>query len=228
MFAMRFENRGEFAGRDDFAGRADILGDMELAIPQSRKRTVQEYFRLAEASETKLEFKAGEIVDMAGATYDHNRIAANLIRELGNHLKGRPCKPTGSDTRVKVADDRYCYPDVTVVCGKPIFDPLDPRTSVTNPQVIIEVLSPTTEATDRGEKFFRYIRLPSLREYILVAQHKPRIETFVRREDGSWSVGLVAEGLEATIRFPSLDVDVPLREIYADVDFNAPTQAGAD
>jgi Uma2 family endonuclease len=227
MFAKRFENRGDFVVHNDFAGRADILGNMELTIPESNKRSVQEYFRLAEASETKLEFKSGEIIDMAGATYDHNRIAANLLRELGNYLKSRRCKPTGSDQRVKVADDRYCYPDITVVCGKPLFDPLDPLTSVTNPQMIIEVLSPTTEVTDRGEKFFRYIRLPSMREYVLVAQHQPRIETFFRKDDGSWIVGPVFEGLEASIRFSSLDVEIPLREIYADVEFTAPVPVTA-
>jgi Uma2 family endonuclease len=195
---------------------------MEVAIPKPQRYSLQEYFRLAEESPTKLEFDTGQIIDMAGATYDHNLIAANLLREIGNSLKSSPCRATGSDTRVLAADDRYAYPDVTVVCGGPEFDPRDSKKmTISNPHVLFEVLSPTTEATDRGEKFIRYINIPSLQGYYLVQQHKPQITTFFRREDGSWSVGDVVEGIDGLLRIPSLHVEVPMREIYANVNFES-------
>ena len=192
---------------------------MELAIP--RKLSVPDYFRVAEASPTKLEYKAGELIDMAGATYDHNRVSANILGEMRNRLKGQPCDAVGSDTRLRVAGDRYCYPDVSVICGEPQFDPLDPDRTITNPKLIFEVLSPSTEAADRGEKFFRYIRLPSLAAYFLVSQHQARIESFVRQPDGSWAVGPVQEGSDASLLIPSLNIEMPLGEIYSNVNFSA-------
>ena len=192
---------------------------MEATIPKPQRYSLQEYFRLAEESQTKLEFDHGEIIDMAGATYDHNRIAANLLGELRNRLKGKPCEATGSDTRVLAADDRYAYPDITVICGGPVFDPRDPKKmTVCNPQVLFEVLSPTTEAGDRGEKFIRYINIPSMQAYYLIQQHKPQVTSFVRRADGSWAVGDIVESLDGLLRIPSLGVEVPMREIYANVD----------
>lgn len=198
---------------------------MTLPLPASTRVSVQEYFRLAEASPTKLEYKAGELIDMAGASLNHNRIASNVLRELGNRLKGKPCEAVGSDMRVKAADDRYCYPDVTVFCGGPQFDPLDRNRSLANPSVIVEVLSPSTEAADRGEKFFGYILLPSLKEYVLVSQHRPRIETFIRQPEGSWLVGHFVEGLSASLLVRSLNVEIPLSEVYANVSFE-PAPAG--
>ncbi len=195
---------------------------MEQVIPTANRYSLQEYFQLADESPTKLEFDAGHIIDMAGATYDHNRIAANLVREIGNHLKGTPCEATGSDTRVLAADDRYAYPDVIVQCGGPEFDPRDQsRMTITNPAVLFEVLSPSTEASDRGEKFLRYINIPSMRGYYLVAQHKPHITSFIRRTDGSWTVGDVVQGLDGSLRIESLQVELPMREIYANVNFDS-------
>jgi Uma2 family endonuclease len=201
---------------------------MELAIPKQPRYSLHEYFRLADESPTKLEYNFGEIIDMAGATYDHNRIAANLLREIGNRLKGKPCEATGSDTRVLAADDRYAYPDLVVVCGGPEFDPRDPKQqTITNPQTIFEVLSPSTEATDRGEKFIRYINIQSLRAYYLVAQGKPQITSFVRREDGSWSVGDIVEGLGGSLRIAALNLELPMSEIYANVKFESEPSAGS-
>lgn len=198
---------------------------MELAHPQ-RRLSVREYFPLAEASPNKLEFKAGELIDMAGASFNHNRIAMNIGGELRSLLRSRSCQTTGSGARVKVADDRYCYPDVSVVCGDVAFDPLDPGVTLTNPSLIFEVLSPTTEAMDRGEKFFRYIRLPSLQEYFLVAQNQPRVESFFRQRDGVWSVGPVAEGMQSSVQITSLDVQLPLAEIYSNVRFDSQLGSG--
>ena len=191
---------------------------MEPAIPNPERRyTLDEYFRLSEASPTKLEYRDGEIIDMAGATVDHNRIAANLIRQLGNRLSGGPCEALGSDQRVLAADDRYSYPDVTVFCEEPVMDPRDPKMTITNPRVLIEVLSPSTEASDRTEKLLRYINLPSMQEYFLVAQDKARVESYLRKADGSWGAGEFAIGIEATLKFPCLNLSIPLTEIYANV-----------
>ncbi len=192
---------------------------MEQAIPQRTRYSVAEYLRLADASATKLEYRAGEIVDMAGATLDHNRIAANLLRELGNSLKGTPCEAVGSDQRVLAADDRYAYPDVTVFCDEPAFDPRGPGMTLTNPRVLVEVLSPSTEASDRGEKFIRYINLPGLAEYFLVSQDRPQVQSFYRQADGTWVVGPVVRSTAGVAVFRSLGVEVPLADVFANVTF---------
>jgi Uma2 family endonuclease len=195
---------------------------MELTVPKpvARRYTVEEYFKLAESSPTKLEYRDGEIIDMAGGRFEHNQIATNISGSLWGRLLGSPCQPINSDQRSRAADHRYCYPDVTIVCGQPQFDPADTsRMTLLNPQVLFEVLSPSTEATDRSEKLVRYINLRSMREYFLVAQDKARVESFVREADGSWSVGPVSEGLDSSVAVPSLGVAIPMQEIYANVKF---------
>jgi Uma2 family endonuclease len=190
-----------------------------MAIPKIPRYTVEQYLRMSSASETKLEYRDGEIIDMAGATYNHNRITANLLGELRNKLKGSSCEATGGDTRVLAADDRYCYPDVVVVCGGPMFDPRDPEMTITNPLVLIEVMSPSTEATDRSEKLIRYINIESLQEYVLVSQSGPKIESYLRNRQGAWTIGPVARSLEHVASFGSLNIEISLREIYANVSF---------
>jgi Uma2 family endonuclease len=193
---------------------------MERAVPKPapKRYSLAEYFKLAAASETKLEYRDGEIIDMAGAKFEHNQIVCRLCCEIGNRLKGTRNQILVSRQRIRAADARYCYPDVVVFCGQPQFDPLDsPRMTLTNPQVLFEVLSPKTEATDRSEKLVRYINLPTMREYFLVAQDKPMVESFVRKADGSWSVAEKAVGLEATVVIPSLNISLPMNEIYANV-----------
>jgi Uma2 family endonuclease len=187
----------------------------------SRRVTAEEYLRLADASPTKLEFKAGEVIDMAGATWQHVQIRTNLLAELHRRLKGTPCQAAGPDSRTKAASDRYSYADISIVCGEPEFDPLDPRT-ITNPTLLFEVLSPTTGATDRGEKFFHYIQIPSLKAYFLVATDKARIECFVRGASGTFEVGPVEEGDGSTLRIAALGIELPLRDIYDRVGFGTP------
>jgi Uma2 family endonuclease len=131
---------------------------MELAVqkPAAKRYTLAEYFKLAEASDTKLEYRDGEIIDMAGAKFEHNQIVFNLGCEVRNWLKRSSCQGLVCRQRIRAADARYCYPDVVVFCGEPQFDPLDsPRMTLINPQVLFEVLSPKTEATDRSEKLVR-------------------------------------------------------------------------
>ncbi len=177
----------------------------------------EEYLSLERDAAVKNEYLDGEIFAMAGASREHSLIAANLVRELGTQLKTRPCEVHGSDLRVNVADSGlYTYPDVSVVCGQPAFQDTQQDTLL-NPTVIFEVLSPTTEAYDRGEKFARYRRLPSLQEYVLVAQDRPRLERF-QRQGAAW-VFTEASGLEAIMDLPAVGCRLALAEVYDKVVF---------
>jgi Uma2 family endonuclease len=189
--------------------------------PQPRRYTVEEYFRLEFDATEKHDYRAGEILAMSGGSASHSLIIANTIAALGNRLRGGPCRVYDSNLRIAVARDvRYSYPDASVICGQPEFDPKDRnQTTATNPRLIVEVLSPSTEAADRGEKFERYLKLASLEEYVLVLQDHPRAESFFRRPDGTW-LFTYAEGLEALVTLRSLKIDVPLADVYAGVDFN--------
>src|SRR5438067_352701 len=131
--------------------------------------SAEEYLELEETADYKSEYFDGEVFAMAGGTPEHNLIAANLIGELRNQLEETPCRVYPSDQRVKIPDTGlYTYPDVTVVCADPQFEEPD-RRAMLNPTLIVEVLSETTEAYDRGDKFAHYRRLSSLREYVMVA-----------------------------------------------------------
>ena len=182
--------------------------------------TVEEYLALERAAEVKSEYIGGQIVVMTGASRAHNLICLNLGGEVNRQLRGRPCESYVNDMRVKAAGaDLYTYPDVIVVCGEPRFEDghLD---TLLNPTVIVEILSPSTEAYDRGEKFARYRHIDTLREYVLVSQDRPRIEHFLRH-DQVWEFSAV-DGLDATVSFPSVDVSIPLRDIYDRVEFETP------
>ena len=118
------------------------------------------------------------------------------------------------------------YPDVPVVCGPSEYDPRDPdRRTIVNPRLIVEVLSPTTEGFDRGQKFERYMQLPALQEYVLVTQDRPRVESLLRQGDGTWSF-THAVGIDATLRLRSMDIDLPSAEVYANVTFPTPADDG--
>jgi Uma2 family endonuclease len=194
---------------------------MDRTVESTRKYTVEEYLAIDEASEIKYEYRDGEIIAMSGALFEHIQISCNLIRHLGNRLAGTPCQPLNSDLRVRaLRNRRYCYPDVTVVCGPPAFDPPDKRVTVVNPKVVFEVLSPSTELNDRGEKFTRYRQAESLQEYLLVAQNRPQVEPFYLGANGVWSIGQVIDGLDGVVHLGSLGIDLPLAEIYERVTFS--------
>jgi len=177
-----------------------------------------EYLALERAAPVKSEFFGGELFAMAGGSPMHSLIAANLIRELGTKLKGRPCKPFTSDLRLKVEATGLCtYPDVSVICG-PLLLAAGTDDTVVNPSLLIEVLSDSTEAYDRGEKFLHYRQMASLNEYLLVSQCLARIEQFLRRPNDEWAMRTV-EGREATLTLPSLEITIELNEVFAGVDF---------
>ncbi|MDQ5910013.1 MAG: Uma2 protein [Pseudomonadota bacterium] len=189
-----------------------------MSVSAERMLTELEYLDQERRAENRSEFYRGQIYAMAGASRAHNLITVNLTRELSQRLKGRPCEVYSSDMKVKVkSSGLYTYPDVTIVCGEPRFD--DAQNDILlNPKIILEVLSPSTEAYDRGDKFEHYRRLASLSDYILVAQHRCRIEHFSRQADGRWLLVEVND-LQADLALDSISCALPLAEIYERVVF---------
>jgi len=188
-----------------------------MALPATLTYTPVEYLALERAAERKHELIDGRIVAMAGASRNHSLVASPLIRLLGNQLDGQPCEVHGGDLRVRVAEGGlYTYPDVAVVCDEPRFDDAQ-RDTLLNPTVLFEVLSPATEAYDRGERFARYRQLPSLKEYVLVAQDRPRIERFAR--DGEDWILTAFDGPAAAVELASTGCELRLADVYAKVDW---------
>lgn len=176
--------------------------------------TYAEYLDLERASEVKHEYLRGEVFAMAGGTPEHSRLAANVIRELGSALRDRPCVVFTSDARIRIeATDRATYPDVSVVCDR-IEPAADDRDAITNPTVIVEVLSDATEADDRGDKFAHYRRLPSLREYVLVSQRAARIEVYRRQANQGWVLSEAGTG--QALALESIGAALAVDEIYRD------------
>lgn len=198
---------------------------MSVAAREDRRYSLAQYLELENAASEKHEYRDGELLDMAGASYNHGLITVNLIHHLVNLLDGKPCRALNSDVRVRVARMAFfAYPDASVVCGEPQFDPDDRMgQSLLNPRAIIEVISPSTEAYDRGDKFTRYRCLESLEEYLLVSQKSAEIEAYFRQSDGTWLFSS-AMGLDARIRLRSLQCELPLANVYAGVEF-PPTPA---
>jgi Uma2 family endonuclease len=179
--------------------------------------TPMEYLAIERAAPTKSEFYDGEMFAMAGGTALHSLIGTNVTGEFRNKLRGKHCVPYNADLRIQVqATGLFTYPDLSIICGPLQF--ADADDTVTNPSVLVEVLSPSTEAYDRGQKFLQYRQIPSLREYLLVSQHEPLLELFVRQDNNLWSLREAA-GLDARLEIPSLEIAVSLAEIYANVDF---------
>jgi Uma2 family endonuclease len=185
----------------------------------SQRRTLltpEEYLALERKSEIKHEYFAGEMFAMVGASKRHNLIAANIIRILGNQLLERPCNVYPSDMRVKVsATGKYAYPDIVVACEEEKFDDAQNDTLL-NPVIIIEVLSESTEAYDRGKKFEHYQYVESLTEYILVAQDPYRIEQYVRQGDKEWRY-FEYHNAEDVMKLEAIGCELTLKDVYVKV-----------
>lgn len=182
--------------------------------------TPQEYYRLEVLSDSKSEYSDGEILALPFVSPRHSLISANLVGELGNRLKGRRCTPYESNLRLKIqATGLITYPDASVYCDKLEMDPEDPaRQTAVNPTVLFEVLSKSTEAYDRGKKAENYRQIAGLKAYLLIAQHEPHVELYERHGDGFWFLTEVS-GMESEIAIPSLELSLPLVEIYDRVEF---------
>lgn len=189
------------------------------ALP--KKLTAQEYLAIERKAAFKSEFHNGEMFAMAGASWFHTIICDNLVAELAARFKGGPCRPASRDLRVLVDHTGlYVYPDVVVVCGEPTFADSELDT-LTNPRVILEVLSESTEGYDRGTKFRHYRQVESLQVYVLVAQGEPRIEQFVRQADGTWNLQIFADPA-GSFTLATVGATVPLADVYRGVTFPPP------
>jgi Uma2 family endonuclease len=175
--------------------------------------TVEEYFLLEESAAEKYEYVEGKVTAMAGASKEHNQILSNLIREVGNYLKGKECDIFPSDFRVTTpSGECYFYPDATIVCGdaqmKPeVFDTL------INPIVIFEIISESTRTIDKGYKFFYYQQIPSLQEYIIIDSTQYQVDIISRQPDGAWKFETVNHS-DKSFSIQSINQSIPFSDLY--------------
>jgi Uma2 family endonuclease len=199
------------------------VGTIEMSLPHSPPRhTVEEYLALERSSEERFQFLDGQVYLMAGESPDHGTICTNIGGQLYNQLRGKPCQVFSKDMKVRSGPKPksryeikglYSYPDLVVVCREPQFHD-EYRDVLLNPTVIIEVLSPATEAFDRGEKWLRYQTwLPSLTHYVLVSQAKPQLEHYLRQPGDEWLYSSVKE-LEGSLYLAAIDCTLRLAEVY--------------
>lgn len=199
-----------------------------MGLPKTESLfTADEYLALERAAEERHEYLDGQIFAMAGESPKHGDISVNLVVSLGSQLKGKPCRARTKDTKVRSGPEPkfrkkftglFSYPDILVVCGEPEYHDAF-KDVILNPKVIIEVMSPTTEAFDRGGKFTRYQKWnPTLTDYVLVSQDQPQIEHYSRQEDGSWSYNLYA-GLSAKVVISSIKCTLKLADVYDRINF---------
>jgi Uma2 family endonuclease len=205
-----------------------LIAGARMGYPKLKPRfTVEQYLAIERSSKDRHEYCQGEIYAMAGESVPHGRISVNVFGLIHGQLRGKSCEALAKDTKVRSGptlnagetfECLFSYPDVVVVCEEPQF--LDAHKDVLlNPTAIAEVLSPSTEAFDRGEKFTRYQQWnPSLKDYILVSQDKPQIEHFSKGADGKWSYQLHI-GLDAVVQIPSIDCTLKLSEVFERIVF---------
>lgn len=176
----------------------------------------EEYSAIERQAEYRSEYLAGEVIAMPASSEVHNLVTGNIVVGLRTKLRGGPCRTYANDMRVRVtATGLYTYPDLVVICGERVFDD-DENDTLLNPTLIIEVLSRTTEAFDRGRKFDHYASISSLQEYVLVAQDQHAVQQYQRLPDGSWRY-LSHSGRDASINLASVSVSLSLADIYDDI-----------
>ncbi len=188
-----------------------------MASSPTTKVTAEEYLALDRAAEFRSELLDGEIVAMSGGSRRHSKLQVNLAVEIETALRGTPCQTFNSDLRVRASSRMYTYPDLTVVCGKPL-SPEETEDILFNPTVIFEVLSPSTEHYDRGVKFRRYREIESLTDYILVDQNQIRIEQFTRGEANTWTLHDYQRASDVLV-IHSIGGSVPIAGIYQRIEF---------
>lgn len=180
--------------------------------------TEEQYLEIERKAEYKSEYFAGEMFAMAGAKEAHNLLVTNLVRELSQQLRERPCRVYSNDMRVRIpSSGLYTYPDVIAVCGEPNFRD-EQRDTLLNPNLVVEVLSPSTEAYDRGRKFEHYRSIGSVSEYLLVSSDRIHVDLYTRQADGRFLL-TSACGLEETLELESAGCWVTLSALYEKVEF---------
>jgi Uma2 family endonuclease len=178
-----------------------------------QKYTMEEYLEMENAAVEKHEYYQGEIFAMSGPKYQHVIVAGNILGSLLQKLKGKPCRPLGSDMRVHIPKNTlFTYPDISIVCGKPEFLS-DDEWNLLNPSVIIEVLSPSTKTYDRGDKFKLYRDIPTLKEYILVEPEAISIEAFYINANNQWELKEY-KGIGETLGIKTIEASIKLADIY--------------
>jgi Uma2 family endonuclease len=192
-----------------------------MAANPERRYTLEEYFELERTSEERFEYWNGEVFCMSGVSPEHDQIESNMNFYLRMKLSGRSRRVFLANMRIKVPSaPPYRYADLSALCGEPKFEDIGGVGALTNPSLIVEILSPSTEAYDRGDKFTRYKSISSFSEYLLVAQHRPHVTHLYKQPDGTW-IHTEANDLAATLELVSLGCELPLSEIYRGVSFDA-------
>ncbi len=187
------------------------------ALPKQRL-TIEEYIELDKNSQERFEYFDGEVFSMAGNSPNHVRISRNVCNKLSQKLEGRDCEAFPADMRVKVPDAwPYRYPDISVACGEQLYETLQGVEMLVNPILLVEVLSTSTASYDLDAKFTENQSIESFREYLLIAQDRPHVIRYVRQAQG-W-LRTETDGLENAVMLESLEVSLPLSEIYARVKF---------
>lgn len=185
------------------------------------KISIEEYIALSQEQDQKYEYHDGQLFAMAGGTIEHGIIGGNVLTEIGTQFKSKEssCFPLNSDVRLHVRQgNKIFYPDVMIVCNK-IERSETEKNSITNPTVIVEVLSDTTESYDRGDKFYFYQQIPTFKEYILVSQNKPQIDVFKRGTENMWAFKRY-QAENKILKIESIDVDISFDLIYRNVSLN--------
>jgi Uma2 family endonuclease len=187
---------------------------MSAASVRPVRYTREEFVSFERASNMKHEFLDGVIYAMAGGSPEHAAISMNVGVLLTAAVRGRPCRVYSSDLRIRVVETGLeTYPDVSVVCGKEELDPNDSHV-VTNPVVLVEVLSPSTETYDRGEKLHHYEQIPSLREVVLIDHRQRLVEVHRRADEGRFTRHEAGPG--GSVKLVSLGCELPVDEVYRD------------
>ncbi len=192
-----------------------------MTAQRIKKLTVEEYVKLERTTDTKYEYHNGEVFAMAGGTFNHSVLCGNIHVQLTNQIKAvnKNCYTFNSEMKLNLDDyNSYVYPDAMVVCGD-FKQPVDFEDAITNPILIVEVLSDSTESYDRGEKFQKYQSIQSFSEYVLIAQNQPKVEVFYRAENtNNWQINYY-EGLDNIVHLQSLQIDIDMKALYERVVF---------
>jgi Uma2 family endonuclease len=189
------------------------------ALPKISYSTPQEYLRLEREANYKSEYFKGEIFAMAGASFNHNIVNENCSVLIGSYLRKKPCQSFSRDMKLHIpANTLYTYPDLMVVCGDKKFVDGE-KDIIMNPVIIIEILSKTTEAYDRGDKFALYRSIPSLREYVVISSTSIRAEVMRKENElGLWFLASEADTLEGSIQIKNIDLELSLSDIYEETE----------
>jgi len=191
-----------------------------MSSAPSRRVSSAEYLAFERSAEARHELVDGHVIELSGGSIRHATICDNLLERTRAILRGGPCRPYSASLRVKImATGNYTYPDLSIVCGELQLED-DRKDTLTNPRLLVEVLSPSTERHDRVWKFRNYQLIQSLEEYVLVSQDEPRIERFLRQGEIGWLMTDVT-GLGHSVRFESVNCQLALAEIYESVEFDS-------